>query len=296
MTEFKGKVAAITGAANGIGKAFAEEAAKRGMKLALLDIEYETAEKVAEECETLGSPKAVAIKVDTSIYEEVRLSVKRIMHEFGQIDVFFNNAGVCGAGSILNIPHQDWEWITGVDFLGMVYYVNEVLPIMAKQQTPCHFLFTSSIAGLNPGYMTQCAYMAAKHAALVLAEDVRDFADREAPYMGVSVFCPEYIKTTIHESEKRRPPQFTQACDPFYATDDYKDYVQLFNHRILDLGANPRFVGPRLFRAIEDNQMYIVPHLHTHKNVIERHRRIEADMAKEETVYKEYQELMKWDD
>lgn len=150
MKEFAGKVAGITGAANGIGEAFALEAARRGMNLALIDIEGDRLQEVKKECEALGAPKVVAITVDVSEYEQVRMSVKRIMAEFDRIDVFFSNAGVAGAGTLGNIPAQDWDWITSVNFLGMAYYVTEVLPIMKKQGTDAYFLFTVSIGGLQP--------------------------------------------------------------------------------------------------------------------------------------------------
>lgn len=160
MKEFAGKVAGITGAANGIGEAFALEAARRGMNLALIDLESDRLQEVKKECEALGAPKVVTITVDVSEYEQVRMSVERIMAEFDRIDVFFSNAGVAGAGTLGNIPAQDWDWITSVNFLGMAYYVTEVLPIMKKQGTDAYFLFTVSIGGGPAGMQ----------AAIVLAE------------------------------------------------------------------------------------------------------------------------------
>ena len=197
MKEFAGKVAGITGAANGIGEAFALEAARRGMNLALIDIEGDRLQEVKKECEALGAPKVVAITVDVSEYEQVRLSVERIMAEFERIDVFYSNAGVAGAGTLGNIPAQDWDWITSVNFLGMAYYVTEVLPIMKKQGTDAYFLFTVSIGGLQPGMRIQSAYTASKHAAMSLAESVKDYAVNYAPYIGVTAFCPEYVNTCL---------------------------------------------------------------------------------------------------
>lgn len=226
MKEFAGKVAGITGAANGIGEAFALEAARRGMNLALIDIEGDRLQEVKKECEALGAPKVVTITVDVSEYEQVRMSVERIMAEFERIDVFYSNAGVAGAGTLGNIPAQDWDWITSVNFLGMAYYVTEVLPIMKKQGTDAYFLFTVSIGGLQPGMRIQSAYTASKHAAMSLAESVKDYAVNYAPYIGVTAFCPEYVNTTIWDSEKRRPEKFQKPYDPFYATSDYQDYLE----------------------------------------------------------------------
>ena len=280
MKEFAGKVAGITGAANGIGEAFALEAARRGMNLALIDIEGDRLQEVKKECEALGAPKVVTITVDVSEYEQVRMSVERIMAEFERIDVFYSNAGVAGAGTLGNIPAQDWDWITSVNFLGMAYYVTEVLPIMKKQGTDAYFLFTVSIGGLQPGMRIQSAYTASKHAAMSLAESVKDYAVNYAPYIGVTAFCPEYVNTTIWDSEKRRPEKFQKPYDPFYATSDYQDYKANFEGRIKNQGYNPRFVGPRLFRAMEDEQLYVHPHVHTHQMLRDRFARIEPTCAR----------------
>ncbi len=296
MKEFTGKVAGITGAANGIGKAFAEEAARRGMKLALIDVEGEKLEAVRKECEELGSPKAIAITVDVSVYEQVRLSVKRIMAEFGCLDLFFSNAGVAGAGHVINIPHQDWDWFMSVNFLGMAYYATEILPIMRKQGTEAHFMFTSSLAGLQPGIQVQSAYIASKQACVSLAESVRDYAETFAPYIGVTVFCPEYVNTTIYDSELRRPERFCKPADPFYASDDYVSYRKRFEENIKTKGFNPRFIGPRLFRAIEEGQMYVNPHLHTHQMIRDRHARIMEDLLKDEELDKEFRALEGYED
>ena len=189
MKDYTGKVCGITGAACGIGKAFALYAAEKGMRLALIDID-DRVEDVRKECEAAGSPKAIAIKVDVSEYEQVRLSVKRIMDEFGQIDVFFSNAGVGGAGTLGNIPPQDWDWITSVNFLAMAYYATEIVPIMKKQGTEAHFLLTGSIGSLQPGMRIQSAYTASKHAALSLAESIRDYADHFAIIrMAYNLYC-----------------------------------------------------------------------------------------------------------
>ena len=225
------------------------------------------------------------------MYEEVRFSIMRVMQEYGQIDIMFSNAGVCTAGWVYDHPPQDWAWAANVNYLGMCYYVHEVLPIFQKQGTPCHFMFTASIAGLIGGLRYNTAYLASKHAAVCLAEAVKDLATANKMDMGVSVFCPEYIHTDIHNSEDHRPEQYSVPCDPFYTTASYKDYRALFDDNITNKGMNPRFVGPRLFRAIEDNQMYIAPHMHTHDQIRARHRAIEADLLLDEKLDAEFKPL-----
>jgi NAD(P)-dependent dehydrogenase (short-subunit alcohol dehydrogenase family) len=294
MKEFKGKVAVVTGAANGIGRAFSEEAAKRGMKLALIDIDTDDLAVTKEICEKAGAQKVITIKTDVSKYEEVRFSIMRVMQEYGGIDVMYNNAGIATAGWVYDHPAQDWAWAMNVNVLGMAYYAHEVLPIFKKQGTPCHYLFTASIAGLIGGLRYNTAYLASKHAAVCIAESVKDLANAEMPYMGVSVFCPEYIHTDIHNSEDHRPAEFSKPCDPFYESDSYKNYREGFKKNITEKGMNPAFVGPRLFLAIEENHMYIVPHMHTHEEIRSRNRAIEADLEREEALNAQFEPLQKY--
>lgn len=293
MKEFKDKIAVITGAATGIGRAFSQEAAKRKMKLALIDIDTDDMAATKASCEELGAPKVVAIKTDVTKYEEVRFSIMRVMQEYGQIDVMFANAGIATAGWVYNHPPQDWAWAMNTNVLGLCYYIHEVLPIFREQKTPCHFLFTASIAGLIGGLRYNTAYLASKHAAVCLAESVKDLADNDPEYshMGVSVFCPEYVYTDIHNSEDHRPAEFSVPCDPFYATDSYRNYRKLFDENITVNGMNPAFVGPYLFEAIEENHMYKVPHMHTHDSIRARHRKIEADLEREAALHEKYAPL-----
>ena len=104
------------------------------------------------------------------------------------------------------------------------------------------------------------------------------------------------MNTTIWDSEKRRPEKFKKPYDPFYATDDYLTYKANFETRIKTQGFNPRFVGPRLFRAMEDNQLYVHPHLHTHQMLRDRFARIEADLRKDEELDAEFKALEGYDD
>ena len=113
MKEFKNKVAAITGSATGIGRAFAEEAAKRGMRLALIDINTEGLEETKAICEKAGAPKVVTIKTDVTKYEEVRFSILRVMQEYGQLDLMFANVkhrhrllGLQPSASGLGLGHE----------------------------------------------------------------------------------------------------------------------------------------------------------------------------------------------
>lgn len=292
MKDFTGKVAVITGAASGIGLSLAKEAARRGMKLALIDINYEGAALAADECAALGSPKAVAIKADVSVYEEVKFSVQRVMNEFGCIDLMINNAGVWPGAGMLELPRQDWEWTISVNALGASYYAMEVLPILRAQGTPCHYMVVSSVAGLTGGGVFGGVYIISKHASVLLAEEIKAYGEENNMDMGVSVFCPSIVATEIANSYKVRPEQFSKPCDPVYATEGYWAGINGFD-MFVKSGYNADGVALRLFRAIEDNQMYIVSHPETHEVIRNRFRAIEADMDKELEIYKEFEEFYK---
>ena len=279
MKEFNGKVALVTGAAHGIGYAFSKEAAERGMKLALVDIDEPALNQVAEELRSRNAEVLVGV-TDVSVYEEAKASVQATMDKYGQIDVLFANAGIATAGSILTIPIRDWEWAMAVNTMGIVHYVHEVLPIMEAQKTPAHLMCTASIAGLRAGMAVNPPYFASKHAAVSVAESVKAEVESTGCDIGVSVFCPMYVATDIHNCEKHRPARFWDASDPFYRSEEYIKAREAFRDNVTG-GMPLDNIGKRLFQAIEDNQMYIVTHTQTIPYIEERHRAIEADAKKE---------------
>ena len=279
MKEFNGKVALVTGAAHGIGYAFSKEAAERGMKLALVDIDEPALNQVAEELRSRNAEVLVCV-TDVSVYEEAKASVQATMEQFGQIDVLFANAGIATAGSILTIPIRDWEWAMAVNTMGIVHYVHEVLPIMEAQKTPAHLMCTASIAGLRAGMAVNPPYFASKHAAVSVAESVKAEVESTGCDIGVSVFCPMYVATDIHNCEKHRPARFWDASDPFYRSEEYIKAREAFRDNVTG-GMPLDNIGKRLFQAIEDNQMFIVTHTQTIPYIEERHRAIEADAKKE---------------
>lgn len=279
MKEFNGKVALITGAAHGIGKVFAEEAARRGMKLSLVDIDAEALPRVKATCEQLGA-ETLAIHTDVSIYSEVQDSVKKTMERYGQIDLLFANAGIATAGSILNIPIRDWEWAMAVNTMGLAYYIHEVLPILESQKTPAHVLCTASVAGLRAGMAVNPPYFCSKHAAVSIAESVRAQVEADGSDIGVSVFCPMYVATDIADCEQHRPARFCDPDDPYYSSEEYLTAREVFRKNI-EGGMPLEGIGKRLFRAIEENQMYIVTHTATIPYIEQRHRAIEEDAHRE---------------
>lgn len=275
MKEFKNKVALITGAANGFGKAFGIEAAKRGMKLSIVDIDGEDLFGTTAVLKKLGA-EVLSIEADVTDYEQVKMSIEKTMEAYGQIDVLFCNAGIAPSGDILHLPAIDWEWVAYSNLISHAYYYQEILPIMVKQGTPCHIMATSSIAGIVHGIGNNPGYSATKHGAVALAEDLRAYCEENNYDIGVSVYCPGYVQTDLHHCERHRPERFQNPSDPYYKSQHFIDTLRRVNVNI-STGIPIDSVGPRLFKGIEDNQMYILTHQQYLPYIETRHRGIEKD-------------------
>ena len=133
MKEFKDKVAFITGAAHGFGMKFAEEAASRGMKLALLDQDNKA---LTELCNQLKNENIEVLELIADVTEEQEVydAIEKVMSKYGQIDLLINDAGAATGGPIWEVPTRDWEWILHADLMSQVYTLRKVLPIMMKQE------------------------------------------------------------------------------------------------------------------------------------------------------------------
>jgi NAD(P)-dependent dehydrogenase (short-subunit alcohol dehydrogenase family) len=276
MREFKDKVALITGGANGFGKAFAIEAAERGMKLALVDIDEADLTGTVAVLKNQGA-EVLPIVADVTLYDNVKMTVDKTMKAFGQIDLLFCNAGVVPCGDILNLPARDWEWTAAANLTSHSHFYHEVVPIMVKQGTPAHIMGVSSIAGILHGIGNNATYSATKHGAVALIEDLRNyFRWNEIDNIGVSVYCPGYVQTDLHHCERHRPDRFKAQEDPYYQSEYYKGCLGRVNVSI-STGIPIDSVGPRLFKAIEDKQMYILTHPQYLPYIESRHRAIEKD-------------------
>ena len=200
MRELRGKVAAVTGAASGLGRAMALAFADEGMHVALSD--------VADAADTLAQVEkrgvsAVAMKLDVSHAAEIEAFAELIDKELGGAQVVCNNAGVSPLGSAWEMSLGDWQWILGVNLWGVIHGVRAFVPrLLARNEG--HVVNTASVAGIinPPG---TAAYNVTKHAVVALSETLHhDLRERQSA-IGVSVLCPAYVPTGIADSERNRP-------------------------------------------------------------------------------------------
>src|ERR671923_2623744 len=199
MRELRGKVAAVTGAASGLGRAMALAFADEGMHVALGDV-ADTSDTFAE-VERRGV-SALAMKLDVANAREVEAFAQLIDRDLGGAQLVCNNAGVSPLGAAWEMSLGDWQWIMGVNLWGVIHGVRAFVPrLLARNEG--HVVNTASVAGIinPPG---TAAYNVTKHAVVALSETLyHDLRERRSA-VGVSVLCPAYVPTGIAGA---KPPQ-----------------------------------------------------------------------------------------
>jgi NAD(P)-dependent dehydrogenase (short-subunit alcohol dehydrogenase family) len=203
MSELRGKVAAVTGAASGLGRAMALAFASEGMDLALADVDEPGLTLTREQVMGLGV-KAFAMRVDVSKHDEVDEFAARTVQELTAIHLVCNNAGVAVSGAAWENSEAEWQWILGVNLWGVVHGVRAFAPRIVAQDEG-HIVNTASVAGLiSPPGMG--AYCVTKHAVVALSESLHHDLRERGSRVGVSVLCPAYVPTGIANSERNLPP------------------------------------------------------------------------------------------
>lgn len=262
MKELQGKVAVITGAAEGIGRALAEQAAVRGMKLVLADI---SAAKLDETVMALraGGAEVEGVQVDVSRAEQVEALAARAFERFGNVHLLVNNAGVALAKSAWETTPADWEWVLGVNLHGVIHGVRAFVPRMLEKGEEGHIVNTASVAGLV-SQPAMAAYNVSKFGVVTLTEGLHHDLTLRKTRLKASVLCPGWVKTRIAESDRHRhADQRTDRgrLDPVTAK------TGLSMHHAVQQGIAPEKVANEVFAAIETERFYILTHPETKAGV-----------------------------
>lgn len=200
MKELKGKVAAVTGAASGLGRSMALAFAAEGMDVALADVDEKGLKETAS---LVKGVRAMTLRVDVSNSDDVAAFAERTIRDLNGVHVVCNNAGVSPLGAVWENTPADWQWILGVNLWGVIHGVRAFTPHLIAQNQG-HIVNTASVAGLisAPG---MGAYNVTKHAVVTLSESLHHDLRSRGSAVGVSVLCPAYVPTRITESERNRP-------------------------------------------------------------------------------------------
>jgi NAD(P)-dependent dehydrogenase (short-subunit alcohol dehydrogenase family) len=251
MDDFRGKVALITGGGSGIGLALSRRAAAAGMKVAVVDIE-ESARDAAV-AELSKTTEAIGIGCDVSDYDDVVAAGAAVMDRFGAVHLAVNNAGVSGGGLSWEIPLEDWRWVIGVDLWGVIYGVKAFMPLIIESGGG-HMVNTASMAGLSsPPFMSP--YNVAKHGVVALSESMFHELAMTHPEIGVSVLCPGWVNTKIHQSERNRPGALAPQAESEQA-----DGLRSVVTGLIEGGLDPDVVAAKVFEAVAAGRLYVLTH------------------------------------
>ena len=255
MNDFKNKVAVITGAASGIGRALAEYAANQGMKLVLADIQADALAQTERDFVDQGTT-VLALQTDVAKAEAIEQLAQNTLAAFGEVHLLFNNAGVAASKRIWEHSIADWEWVMGANVWSVIHGIRTFVPIMLTQNTECHIVNTASIAGLISGSGLG-AYKLSKHAVVTLSETLFcDLADINSK-IGVSVLCPGWVQTQIWDSARNRAitqPEAVKQQRPGLSAG--MNVIK----QLIQTGIPASEIAQRVFAAIEQQQFYILTH------------------------------------
>jgi NAD(P)-dependent dehydrogenase (short-subunit alcohol dehydrogenase family) len=247
--ELAGKVAVVTGGASGLGRAFADRFAALGAKVVVADIEDAALAQAVDELKAAGAD-VVGVHTDVAELTDVEALRDRALETFGAVHVVCNNAGVAG-GSVIDAPIEVWRWVLGVNLWGVIHGCHVFLPLLLEQDDG-HIVNTASMAGLA-GAAGLGVYCTSKFGVVGLSESLyHDLAARRSN-VGVSVLCPGFVQTRIHDSRRNMPDDVRAVVDHDPAVDDVQ-------RAILGLGIPASDVAEHVVDAITTRRFFVLPH------------------------------------
>jgi NAD(P)-dependent dehydrogenase (short-subunit alcohol dehydrogenase family) len=242
------KVAVVTGGASGIGLALARRFLAEGARVVIGDVEEPALEKALAELD--GEVRAVVC--DVSQAADVERLARETIDAFGAVHILCNNAGVGGGGQIEQIPLQQWHWILGVNLWGTIHGIHYFVPHILEAGEG-HVINTASIMGLIPSPMSG-PYTVSKYGVVALAESLQLDLGMRGANVGVSVICPSWVSTNIHDAERNRPDHL-RVGEPDAASEMGKRVFKA----IIDKGLSAEEVAGQAVDAIRTKRFYVLP-------------------------------------
>ncbi|MBK7126968.1 MAG: SDR family NAD(P)-dependent oxidoreductase [Dehalococcoidia bacterium] len=273
MQEFTGKVAVVTGAANGIGFALAERFAREGMRVALADVHQPSLDAAAERLRSAGAT-VLAHQTDVADAASVEALAERVYQEWGAVHVLCNNAGVGTVTTDRAWEHspETWRWLLNINLFGVIHGIHAFVPRMREGGQEGQILNTASSAGLNPGVAGMAPYSASKHAVVAITESLAAELKAEGAALRASVLCPTWVNTDmgIH-SERERSRIMRDAAMP----------VPPLAMSSMPGVMEPSTVAQAVIEGIRGEQLYILAgSAESFERMVLRHRQLEEAAGK----------------
>jgi NAD(P)-dependent dehydrogenase (short-subunit alcohol dehydrogenase family) len=256
MKDFEGKVAVITGAASGIGRGIAEHCAQKEMKVVLADIEEGALRQAEQELRSAGAT-VLSVRTDVSRASDVEALAQKTLGTFGGVHLLFNNAGVSAGTTIWESTLADWQWVISVNLWGVIHGVRTFVPIMLQQNTECHIVNTSSMAGLTSAPGTG-PYGVSKQGIASLSETLYFELKQRGVPIGISVLCPGLIRTRIFDCQRNRPIELQNPPVETLTANEREARMKFFREAMQsDYAMSPLQLAEVVFQAIQNNTFYI---------------------------------------
>ena len=255
MKDFNSKTAVVTGAASGIGLSIAKKLAEEGMQVVLSDIDKVSLE---ESVKKLKQNKYNVTGITANVLDKnsVELLFESSVERYGNIHILCNNAGITsdpGGKAIWEIEKQDWDWIMGVNFYGVLYGLQAFVPHMIEHGENGHIVNTASLVGLIP--ISRDPYGISKKSTIALTEYLSlDLIQRNAN-IGASVLCPGFTNTNLAKSENNRPKDLKLNNTIHNGVTEW-DELDTF----LKQGKDPKEIAETVYEGIKENIFYIFTH------------------------------------
>ena len=235
-----GKNVVITGAASGLGRSLALALARRGCRVGVVDINLDGASETLEMVERAGGSGEI-YELDVRVAIDVEAMAAHFFESWGRVDLLVNNAGVAVTGYVGDIPLENWEWITAINFWGMVYGCHSFIPRMRKQGGG-NIINVASSAGLLT-LLEMSPYNTSKAAVIALSETLR--SEVAPDDIGITALCPMFFNTHLLDNMR-----YTDEFEPEFAHTTF-DNARMTSDEVAE----------RAVKAVERNRLYCIPQL-----------------------------------
>jgi NAD(P)-dependent dehydrogenase (short-subunit alcohol dehydrogenase family) len=258
MKSLENKVAAITGAASGLGREFARFAARERMRVALADVQRDALDVVVNELKRTGAV-VISDVVDVAQAAQVQRFAEHAFSAFGNVHLLINNAGVGGGGYVWESTARDWQWVMGVNLMGVVHGLQHFVPRMLeanKRGEAGHIVNTASIAGWLTAPLMG-VYNVSKHAVVALSETLYHDLRLAQSSLGVSVLCPAFVPTGIALSHRFRP---AELLNPDALTASQRIAQSASEKAVASGKITAEQIAQLTFDAVRENRFYVFTH------------------------------------